>query len=62
MQLTHPDCHLTAEQWKSLVEKLYTRMENEREKTRREVALEHARLEAEEREFYLENFLPSRWI
>ena len=58
----NPDRHLTAEQWKSLVEKLYTRMETEREKTRKVVELEHARLEAEEREFYLENFLPSRWI
>ena len=54
--------HLTAEQWKGLIETIYTSMENEREKTRGEVALEHARIEAEEREFYLENFLPSKWI
>ena len=39
MQLTHPDCHLTAEQWRLLVETQYAGMENEREKTRGQAAL-----------------------
>ena len=39
MQLTHPDCLLTAEQWRLLVETQYVGMENEREKTRGQAVL-----------------------
>lgn len=57
-----PNQNLSAEEWKNLVERLYTRLENDRKTNLEEIGLEHTRIEAEEREFYLENWFPSKWL
>lgn len=44
------------------IDEQYASLERKRKDTCRRICLERTRAEAEEREFYLEDYYPSRWI
>ena len=57
-----PDLSISDTDWRKLINEQYASLKRKRKDTCRRICLERTRAEAEEREFYLEDYYPSRWI